>query len=64
MPDFRRPFYFETDTSDYVIGAELYQVFEDGQYLVGFFSKKISGLVINYLVYNKEFLVIVKAFKE
>ena len=64
MPDFSRLFYVEIDTSDFVIRAELYQKFDDGRYLVGFFLKKISGPVFNYPVYNKELIVIIEAFDE
>lgn len=64
MPDFGRLFYLEIDALEYAIGAEFYQVFENRRYLVRFFLKKISGLVINYPVYDKELLVIVEAFKE
>lgn len=64
MPDFSRPFFLETDASDYAIGAELYQRFDDGRHPVGFFSKKISGPALNYPIHDKELLAIIEAFNE
>ena len=62
IPNFNRPFYIEIDVSDFVIRAELYQKFGDGRYLIGFFLKKISRPVLNYPVYNKELIAIIKTF--
>ena len=64
MPDFSRKFYVETDALDFAVGAELYQVFDDGRHPVGFVLKKISGLVFNYPIYDKELMAIIKAFNK
>lgn len=64
MPDFSRPFYVETDASDFAVGAELYQIFDDGRHPVGFVSKKISGPALNYPIHDKELMAIIEAFDE
>lgn len=64
MPDFSKPFYVETDASDFAIGAELYQKHDDGRHPVAFFSKKISGPALNYPVHDKELMAIIEAFNE
>jgi hypothetical protein len=64
MPDFSRPFFVETDASDFAIGAELYQKFDDGRHPVGFFSKKISGPALNYPIHDKELMAVIEAFDE
>jgi RNase H-like domain found in reverse transcriptase/Reverse transcriptase (RNA-dependent DNA polymerase)/Integrase zinc binding domain/Chromo (CHRromatin Organisation MOdifier) domain len=64
MPDFSRKFYVETDASDFAVGAELYQIFDDGRHPVGFVSKKISGPALNYPIHDKELMAIIEAFNE
>ena len=64
MPDFSRPFHIETDASDFAIGAELYQKYDDGRHPVAFVSKKISGPALNYPVHDKELMAIINAFEE
>ena len=54
----------ETDALDFILGVYLVQKHLDGQYLVIYYSCKITPLELNYNIYNKELLGIVAALKE
>ena len=49
----------ETDVLDFIFGVYLLQKHQDGQYLVVYYSRKITLLELNYNIYNKELLGIV-----
>ncbi len=54
-----------TDASDYTIGAEYAQRRKDRRLrLIAFFLKKFLGAELNYEIYNKELLVIIRAIDE
>jgi hypothetical protein len=54
----------ETDVSNYAIGARIAQKSEDGKLRpVTYFSRKIIPVELNYNIYNKELLAIVKTYK-
>ena len=64
MYDTDKAIIIETDVLDYALGAVLNQLDEEGRlYSVAFHSRKFQAAEINYDVYNKELLVIVKAIK-
>jgi hypothetical protein len=64
-PDFLKPFSFESDASDYVLGAVLSQNSEDKRlHLIAFHSRKFTPAKINYEIYDKGFLAIVDFFQE
>jgi hypothetical protein len=53
------------DALDYVIGIEVGQIGKDGKYRpISFFLKKFLGVELNYKIYDKELLAIVRAIKE
>ncbi len=53
------------DTLDYAIGVEIGQIRKDRKYqLISFFLKKFLGVELNYEIYNKELLAIVRTIKE
>jgi hypothetical protein len=55
----------ETDSSDFTLGAVLSQQHEDGcLHPVAFLSKKLAPAELNYEIYDKEMLAIVRAFQE
>ena len=54
----------ETDVSDFVVGACLYQIKDDEKQPIMYQSRKLSGSEKRYEVHNKELLVIVKALQE
>ena len=54
----------ETDASDFVVGACLYQIKDGKKQPIAYQSRKLSGLEKRYEVHNKELLVIVKALQE
>ena len=54
----------ETDVLDFILGVYLLQKHENAQYLVVYYSRKITLLELNYNIYNKELLGIVIALKE
>ena len=54
----------ETDASDGAIAAAITQVCDDGKIRpVAYYSRKMTGLELNYNVHNKELLAIVEAFR-
>ena len=55
----------KTDALDFIVKAYLLQKYKDGvQYLVIYYSQKITPLELNYNIYNKELLAIITALKE
>jgi hypothetical protein len=53
------------DALDYAIGIEVGQTRKDGKYrLISFFLKKFLRVELNYKIYNKELLAIVRATEE
>ena len=52
------------DTSDFAVGACLYQIKDGVQRPIVFQSRKLSGLKKRYEVHDKELLAIVKALQE
>ncbi len=53
------------DTLDYAIGVEVGQIGKDRKYRpISFFLKKFLGAELNYEIYNKELLAIVRAIEE
>ena len=62
-PDFSKPFFMETDASDFALGAVLSQL-GDGKKLhpVAFHSRKFSAVEINYKIHDKKLLTIVDFF--
>ena len=52
------------DVLDSALGVYLVQKYPDGQYLVAYYSYKITPLELNYDIYNKELLDIVAVLKE
>jgi hypothetical protein len=53
----------ETDTSDFVTAGVLSQIVDGVLRPVAFFSKKMGPVETNYMIYDKELLAIVRAFK-
>ena len=63
--DETRPTKFETDHSDFALGASLSQLCEDEKWHpLALHSSKFSPQEINYDVHDKEMAAIVEAFKE
>ena len=58
------PTVIKTDILDFVLGVYLVQKYLDGQYLITYYSCKMTPLELNYNIYNKELLGIVAVFKE
>ncbi len=53
------------DVLDYAIGVEVGQIRKDRKYrLISFFLKKFLEAELNYEIYNKELLAIVRAIEE
>jgi hypothetical protein len=64
-PTFSRPFFLESDASDYALGVVLSQKGDDEQlHLVAFHLWKFSFVKINYEIHDKELLAIVNSFQE
>jgi len=54
----------KTDTSNFAVGAYLYQIEDEQQRLIVYQFKKLSEPEKRYEVHNKELLVIVKALQD
>ena len=54
----------KTDVLDFILGVYLIQKYPDEQYLVVYYSRKMTPLELNYNIYNKELLGIVAVLKE
>jgi hypothetical protein len=54
----------ETNISDNIISTIYNQKHKDRLHLVVYFSRKIISAELNYNIYNKELLAIVKALRE
>lgn len=65
FPDFTREFYINTDASTTHVGAELYQIKEDGRHQsLGFASRTLNSAERNYNTTELELLAIVFACKK
>jgi hypothetical protein len=54
-PNFLKPFFFESNVSDYILGAVLFQKGDDKRLRpVAFHSWKITPVEINYSVYQSQ----------
>jgi hypothetical protein len=58
------PVVLETDSSDFALGAVLSQCHDNRLHPVAFLSKKLAPAELNYEIYDKEMLAIVRAFQE
>jgi len=54
----------KTNTSDFTVGACLYQIKDEQQRLIAYQSKKLSESKKRYEVHDKELLAIVKALQD
>ena len=54
----------EIDILDFILGIYLVQKYPDRQYLVTYYSYKMTLLELNYNIYNKELLGIVIVLKK
>jgi len=54
----------KTNTSNFAVGACLYQIKDEQQRLIAYWSRKLSELKKRYEIHNKELLVIVKALQD
>ena len=52
------------DVLDFTLGVYLVQKYLDRQYLVTYYSRKMTPLALNYNIYNKELLGIVAVLKK
>ena len=63
-PDFQKPFFLESDTSDFALGAVLSQQGKDERlHPIAFHLQKFTATEINYEIYDKEFLAIIDSFQ-
>jgi len=62
--NFIKPFFLETNASDYAFGAILSQYGDDNHLNhVAFYSRKFTTSEINYEIFDKELLAIVASFE-
>ena len=55
----------KADLSDYITGGILSQYNKDGVlYSIIYFLKQLNPAKCNYKIYNKEFLAIIRCFKQ
>ena len=58
------PIVIKIDVLDFILGIYLIQKYLNRQYLVIYYSRKITLPELNYNIYNKELLGIVIALKK
>lgn len=58
-PNWALPFHINTDSSNKFVGATLGKVEDKLPYAIYFMSKNVSKAKLNYIVTEKEFLVVV-----
>jgi hypothetical protein len=61
--DPKKETWVETDASDFVTAGVLSQIHNGILWPVAFFSKKMSPVECNYMIYDKELLAIICSFK-
>ena len=59
LPNFNKTFEIECNASSIGIGAVLMQK----RRLIAYFSEKLSGAALNYLIYDKELYALVRALE-
>ena len=52
-----------TDTGDFAMGAVLSQVWDDGEHLVAYESRKMNAAEMNYPTHERELLVVIHALR-
>lgn len=57
-PDFTKPFYIQTDASDFAVAGVLFQRIEECERVICYFSKKMTSQQLNYSVTEKEALAV------
>lgn len=58
-PDLGKEFHMETDASDVAIAGRLYQVVENEQLTIAYYSRKLTNAETNYYTCEKELLAII-----
>jgi hypothetical protein len=57
-------FKVKIDALDYALSSVLGQRKDKMLYSIAFYSKKLHGLELNYLIYHKELIAIIEVFKK
>ena len=63
LADQSRPYIVTTDASDYAMGPVLSQVWDDGEHLVAFESRKMDPAEQNYPTHERELLAVIHALR-
>ena len=65
MYNFNRPVKLKTDVSNYALGIQIrYRNNKSKLYLITFYFYKLLKINLNYLIYDKKFLIIINFFKK
>ena len=65
MYDFNRSVKLKTNVSDYAFKVQIKHYNNENKlYLIAFYFYKLLKTELNYLIYDKKFLIIVNAFKK
>ena len=63
LADLTRPYIVTIDASNFTIGAMLSQVWDDGEHLVAYESRKMNAAKQNYPTHERELLAVIHALR-
>ena len=63
LADPSREFIVTTDANDFAVGAILSQVWDDGEHLVAYESRKMNAAEVNYATHERELLAVIHALR-
>ena len=61
LADPSKEFIVTTDASNFAVGAVLSQVWDDGEHLVAYESRKMNATEVNYATNERELLAVIHA---
>ena len=63
LADPSREFIITSDASDFAVGAVVSQVWDDGEHLVAYESRKMNVAEVNYATHERELLAVIHVLR-